>query len=106
MPKYLFKVSYTTSGIQGVLKEGGSGRQIVAEELMRSLGGQVESIYFAFGDVDAYVIAELPDAAAAASASMRVSAGGGASVQTTALLEPSEIDEAANRESQYRPPGA
>ena len=108
MPRYLFKVSYTTSGIAGVLEEGGSSRREVAGQLVASVGGTMESFHFAFGAVDAYVTAELPDAAAAASVAMRVSAEGVAGVETVALLDPSEIDDAAAkaRDAEYRAPGA
>jgi uncharacterized protein with GYD domain len=33
----------------------------VAEKMMKSLGGKLESFYFAFGDDDLYVISERPD---------------------------------------------
>ena len=31
MPKYLFQASYTTAGVQGLRKEGGSGRKAAVE---------------------------------------------------------------------------
>jgi uncharacterized protein with GYD domain len=56
MAKYLLEASYTTEGLKGVLKDGGTKRRAAAEETVRGLGGKVEAFYFAFGDHDAYVI--------------------------------------------------
>ena len=73
---------------------------------MKSTGGRVESFDFAFGSTDAYVIADLPDNATAAALALRVTAGGGTTVTTTALLTPDEIDQTANANVKYRPPGS
>ena len=61
MPKYLFSGSYKSEGIKGLLKDGGSGRKEAVEKLMTSLGGKIESIHFAFGADDFFIIAEAPD---------------------------------------------
>jgi len=58
MPKYLLEVSYTPEGAKGVLKEGGTKRRDVARAAMASVGGTLESMYFAFGDCDVVCIAE------------------------------------------------
>ncbi len=105
MPKYLFQASYTAEGVRGVLKEGGSSRRDHIAELTRGLGGTLESFYFAFGGTDAFVIAELPDNATAAAVSLAVSAGGAAGVTTHVLIPPEEMDEAARKTVNYRPPG-
>jgi uncharacterized protein with GYD domain len=106
MPKYLFEVSYTRDGVAGVLKEGGSGRRDAAAQTIAGLGGQVESFHFAFGDRDAFVVADLPDAEAAAAVAMTVNASGGLVTRTTVLLTPEQIDQAASRSVEFRPPGA
>ena len=106
MPKYLLKVSYTADGVRGVLKEGGSARRDVAGQLIKSLGGEMESFYFAFGTNDFYVISELPDAATAAAVSLTVGASGAASSHTVVLVTPEEIDAATKKSVDYRPPGA
>jgi uncharacterized protein with GYD domain len=104
MPKYLLEVTYTLDGVKGVRSEGGSARVAAATELVESLGGTVESFYFAFGGTDVLVIADLPDNAAAAAASLAVSAGGGATSRVVVLLTPQELDAAANQQTSYRPP--
>ena len=105
MPKYLLKVNYNVNGVKGVMKEGGSGRREAATQLIESVGGKLESFYFAWGDVDVYAVADMPDSAAAAAAALAVSAGGGASCSTVVLIEPEEIDKAAQKSTDYRPPG-
>ena len=105
MPKYMITVSYTTEGVRGLLKEGGSARRDVARQLVEDQGGTMESFYFAFGDADAYVLADLPDHASAAAISLAVSGSGAIAASTTVLLTPEEVDQAANKTVQYRPPG-
>jgi uncharacterized protein with GYD domain len=104
--KYLLQVNYTLDGVKGVLAEGGSARKAAAQAAARSAGGKVESFHFALGSTDAYVVADLPDNAAAAALALTVSAGGGATVVTTALLTVEEIDKAADTKLKYRPPGS
>ena len=106
MPHYLFRAHYSQAGIQGVLKEGAASRLKAVGDLVESVGGRVETAYWAFGDDDFIMIAELPSNAAAAAAATRVSASGAGSVTTTVLLTAAEIDEARGIGVTYRPPGA
>ena len=105
MPKYMLRVNYTADGARGLIQDGGSKRRAVAQRAAESVGGKVESFHFAFGDTDAYVVAELPDAASAASIALTVSASGGATVQTTVLMTPEEVDAAARKSPLYAAPG-
>ena len=106
MPKYLIQASYTPQGIEGVRTEGGSSRRDAVAQAVSSVGGQLESFHFGFGDEDSYVIVDLPDNEAAVALVLTVNAAGGATVKTTALLTPEQVDEAANRSVDYRPPGS
>ncbi len=106
MPKYLFEASYSPEGARGVASKGGSSRRSAIADMAEGLGGKLESFYFAFGDVDAYVTVELPDNEAATACALAVNAAGGASVKTVLLLTPEEVDAAAERSAGYRPPGA
>jgi uncharacterized protein with GYD domain len=106
MPKFLFVASYTLEGTKGVQTAGGSARRDAIAAMAESLGGKLESFYFAFGEDDAYVVIEAPDHETAAAASLAVNASGGATVKTVLLLAPEEIDAAAKRSVDYRPPGA
>lgn len=105
MPKYLLSVNYTAQGTQGLLKDGGSARRDVVERLITGMGGRLEAFYFAFGASDVIVIIDAPDNVSVAAASLAVGASGAAEVQTTTLLTPEEIDQAATRQVGYTPPG-
>ena len=104
--RYMLQVSYTAEGARGVLREGGSSRRALVEQITGSLGGSLEAFYFALGDEDAVVIVDLPDNATVAAVSMAVGASGAASIKTTVLLTPAEIDEAGKKSVGYRAPGA
>ena len=62
MPKYLVEAAYTAEGIRGLHKDKASGRRQAVLKAVESLEGKVESFYFAFGERDVVVIADLPGA--------------------------------------------
>lgn len=105
MAKYLVCGKYIGEGVQGLLSEGGSGRRSEIHELVGSLGGRVESVYYAFGDYDIYGIFDMSDNNSMAAFSLRASASGMLSVTCIPLMQPEDIDEAAKKTSRYRPPG-
>jgi uncharacterized protein with GYD domain len=105
LARYMLCASYTTEGIKGVLKDGGTGRQDAVGKLLAELGGSLESFYFAFGDDDVYVTAEIPDNVTAAAIAMAVASSGAVRVKTTVLLTPEEIDRATHTTVKYRAPG-
>ncbi len=105
MGKYLVTASYTSEGVKGVLKEGGTKRRQAAEQAIQSAGGKVEAFYFAFGESDAYVIVDAPDHASVAAASLAINASGAVQAKTVVLLTPEEIDQAIQKRTSYRAPG-
>src|SRR5262245_1558816 len=105
MAKYLLHGNYVGSGIKGLQKEGGSARREAIGKLISSLGGKVEGVYYALGDTDVYVLADLPDNTAAAAVSRCGNAIRAARIKTTALLTPEEMDQAAKKTPAYRAPG-
>jgi uncharacterized protein with GYD domain len=105
MAKYLFQVRYTMQGAKGIASEGATGRIAAVEKMAASVGGKIESFYFAFGGVDAYVIADLPDHESATAIALTVNQAGGATVDTVVLVTPDQVDRAAKMSVQYRPPG-
>ncbi|MBN1529015.1 MAG: GYD domain-containing protein [Thermoleophilaceae bacterium] len=105
MAKFLIKADYTLEGVRGVQKGGGSARRDAVAAALETVGGKLESFHFAFGDHDAYVIAEVPDNESAAAVALTVGASGGASTTTVVLLTPEEVDAAAERSVGYTPPG-
>ena len=105
MPKYLAHVSYTVDGLKGLLKDGGTKRREVVVKLSESLGGKLESFYYALGEDDLFAIFDFPENVSATSASLIVNASGAATVKMTALLTPEEVDEAVKKSVAYSPPG-
>jgi uncharacterized protein with GYD domain len=106
MPKFLIKASYTTEGARGLLKEGGTARRAAVVKLVEGLGGKVEAFYYAYGDNDAYIISDLPDAASGLAISLAVNASGAVRLSTIPLITPEEIDAASRKSVAYRAPGA
>jgi uncharacterized protein with GYD domain len=105
MSKYLLEVAYTIEGAKGLQKDGGTKRRQAAQTLIESLGGKLESFYFAFGEHDAVVIADMPDSVSVAAASVALAASGAVSNKTTALLTPEEMDQAVKKTVSYTAPG-
>lgn len=105
MPKYMFEAKYTAAGAKGILHEGGTARRAAVEKGIQGLGGRLEAFYFAFGGVDAFVIADLPDNATAAALALAVGQSGMASTRTVVLMTPEEADTATKKSVAYRPPG-
>ena len=106
MPKYMWKVSYSEAGLQGVMKQGAADRAAQIGKLTAANGGTLESFHFAFGDTDVYVISDMPSDTAAAAISLAVAASGAASIESVELLTPAEIDEVRGIQSRYTPPGS
>ena len=105
MPKYLFEAKYTPEGVKGLKDAGASSRAKAVNDMATGLGGSLESFFFAFGDVDAYVVVDLPDDQAAAAAAFTVGASGATQVKTIKLLTLDEADAAIKQSVDYRPPG-
>jgi uncharacterized protein with GYD domain len=106
MPKYLFQASYSPQGVEGIRSKGGTSRREAVAATAQGLGGSVESFYFAFGESDVYTVLDLPDNEAATAIALTVNASGALTVKTTVLLTPEEVDAAADRSVDYRPPGS
>ena len=78
----------------------------VVSEMCAGLGGSLESFHFAFGDVDAFVICDLPDDEAAAAVSFAVQHRQHVGIKTVKLMTVEEVDAALKRSVSYRPPGS
>ncbi len=105
MPKYLLEVNYLDDGLKGLIKEGGTRRRAAAEKAVKSVGGSIESFYYAFGAADVYVIADVPDNINAAALTLTLNASGAVACRTTVLLTTEEVDAAVKKHPKYRPPG-
>jgi uncharacterized protein with GYD domain len=105
MPKYLVEARYTVEGTKGLVREGGSGRRAAVAKTIESVGGKVEALYFAFGDVDVYVIVDVPDNVSAAAISLAANQSGAIVSKTIVLLTPEEMDKSVQKAVSFRPPG-
>lgn len=106
MAKYLIIGNYTAEGAKGLLKEGGTSRREAIRQIVESVGGTLESLYWGFGADDAYIVADLPSHAAAAAASLKVSSSGSAGMRTVPLITAEDMDAASKLSPDYRAPGA
>jgi uncharacterized protein with GYD domain len=105
MPKYLIQGAYTSEGIKGLVKEGGSSRRDHFQSNVDRLGGMVENLYFAFGTDDLIAIVDLPDNVSSTALSLGIGAGGAFRPRVTVLITPEEVDQAVQKDIGYRPPG-
>jgi uncharacterized protein with GYD domain len=105
MPKYLISASYTAEGLKGLQKDKASGRQQAVRAAIEGLGGRLEGFYYALGEDDVYVLADLPDNVTAAAIGVTVSASGLVRTRTTALMTVEEVDRALATSVGYRQPG-
>lgn len=88
-----------------MLKEGGSSRRAVVEKIIDSMGGKLEAFYYAFGETALYAIVGMPDNVSVAAFALTVAVSGAVTSRATVLMTPQEIDKAAKKIPNYRPPG-
>lgn len=105
MTKYLFQGNYVGAGIKGLMQEGGSKRRDAVEKALESVGGSLESIYYAFGETDVLGVFDIPDQASAAALSLMINSSGAVHVRLTPLMTPEDLDAAASKTPSYRAPG-
>jgi len=91
--------------VKGLIKDGGTGRRAAVDKSIKSMGGTLEAMYYAFGDTDVFVITDLPDNASAAALALTVAASGAVTLKTIVLMTPEEVDAATKKTPSYRPPG-
>ena len=105
MAKYLIRGNYVGDGIKGLMSDGGSKRRQAAAAAIESVGGSLDSFYYAFGDTDIFAVCDLPDAASAVALSLLINSSGSVSVSFTPLMTPEDLDAATTKSPSYRPPG-
>jgi uncharacterized protein with GYD domain len=106
MAKFLVKARYTApDGVRGLLEDGGSERVAAVKALIESVGGTLEAFYFALGEYDAYVVADVPSIEAGTALSLTVSASGLAVTETVTLITPEQVDAAVKLSPIYDAPG-
>jgi uncharacterized protein with GYD domain len=108
MATYLYEVSYNAEGWAKQLANPGNRIEAV-RPVIEAAGGTIVAAYYAFGDADIILIADLPDNVAGASIPLAFSAGGAlSSVKTTVLMSIedgiSAIAKAGTLAGVYAPP--
>ena len=106
MPTYLWRASYTTEGVKGLMKDGGTKRRATVQRMIEQAGGKLHAFYFALGEADVFSIAEFADAATAVAVSATINASGLVHLSSTQLVSPEEVDAAMKKTIAYKPPGA
>lgn len=106
MPTYLWRASYTTDGVKGLIKDGGTKRRAAVQQAIEQAGGKLHAFYFALGEADVFSIAEFPDVATAVAVSVAVNASGVVHLSSTLLVSPEEVDAAVKKSIAYKAPGA
>ncbi|HJT88629.1 MAG TPA: GYD domain-containing protein [Bryobacteraceae bacterium] len=105
MPKFLIEASYSPEGLRGLAKDKASGREAAVKEALSGIGGKLDSIYYALGETDVFVVCDCPDHVSAAALGLAVSASGLVRTKTIPLLTIAEVDRALGMHSGYREPG-
>jgi len=107
MPRYLALFKYSDAGAKGLMTEKAAAREAAGKRAYESVGGRSEALYWIpNGEYHGMEIVELPSAATAAAISaLAYSTGAFSEYRTIELLTTSELDEALEKPTAYRPPG-
>jgi len=107
VPHYMIQVAYTPEGWAALVKSPQNRIEVVRPAVEKA-GGKIETGYYAFGEYDVVIIAELPDNSSAAGLAISFSAGGALrAIKTTPLLTPDEAVAAMKKAGAtgYKPAG-
>ncbi|SDL72272.1 Uncharacterized protein, contains GYD domain [Arthrobacter sp. ov407] len=105
MSKYLFEANYVGDGIKGLMREGGTKRRDAVVEALKSVGGSLDSFYYAFGETDVVGVFDIPDQANAVALSLMINSTGAVDLHLKPLMTAEDLDEAATKTPSYRAPG-
>jgi uncharacterized protein with GYD domain len=105
----MVQTTHTVEGLKGLIKEGGTKRRKAVKRLIEDLGGTLEAYYYAFGETDLYIVADMPDNVSTTAGSLISNVAGASKVKVTVLITPEEVDQATDlakeKMAAYRPPG-
>lgn len=102
MPKFLIQASYTADGLRALKKEHPLNRMAAVKEMVSSIGGKMDAMYWALGEDEAVLIFDLPNSETAAALSIHVGAAGLVRTKTTRLLNLKDMEDALSKEIQYK----
>jgi len=108
MAKYLFQAGYSSDSWKAQVAKPASPIDRVTP-VVKSCGGRLDCIYYAFGDDDVVGVIDMPTPEAAAAFALAITAGGAMrSFKTTPLLTVEEgiaaMKRAADVGKKYQPP--
>jgi uncharacterized protein with GYD domain len=106
MATYMCQGSYTPEAWAAMLAHP-VDRTDVVRPVIEKMGGKLVNAWFAFGDSDIFVIAEMPSNVEAAALALTIAAGGAfKSMKTTPLMSVAEGIEAMKKAAQsgYKAP--
>jgi uncharacterized protein with GYD domain len=86
MSMYLFQAAYTPESWKFQVERQQNPKERITQ-LAEGVGGHVESVFYAFGEYDIIILAEMPNEDAAAAFSLAATAGGSVkAIKTTPLM--------------------
>ena len=108
MPLYKIDFAYTPETWAAMAKVP-EDRTAAVRAVVEAAGGRLIGLYYAFGEIDGFVLCEVPDSVSAAAAAMTVVGSGRfRTIRTTEILSAETAVEAMRRSGQmtgqYRPP--
>ena len=106
MSKFMYSGSYTSDGVKGLLKEGGTARRDETTRIVESLGGKLEAYYWCYGSTDFLAIMDFPDHTTVTGMALNIAASGKFKGNITPLITVEEMDEMVKVSlGDYRLPG-
>ena len=93
----MYSGSYTKEGAAGLLREGGKARKEEAERITEAMGGSMEAYYWSYGEMDFFMIVDVPQAMAI-KFSLHVGASGVFNGKLTPIITVEDMEEATSTE--------
>ncbi len=93
----MYSGSYTKEGAAGLLREGGKARKEEAERIAEAMGGSMEAYYWSYGEMDFFMIVDVPQAMAI-KFSLHVGASGVFNGKLTPIITVEDMEEATSTE--------
>ncbi len=101
MPKYLALFSYSSDAMAAMI-ESPADRETAVRDVLDSVGGRLESMYWMFGAHDGIAIVDAPDSLTMAGISAAVSSTGSITSETHELFSASDVQQILSTARQAR----
>jgi len=90
VPKYLAMFSYSHDAMAAMINSAAE-RESAVEQVLASVGGRLECLYWMFGAHDGIAIVDVPDSVTMAAVSAAVSSTGSISSETHELFDTDDV---------------